>query len=80
MDKKRASYYNYYANKKWGDARYDICIDSLCLGIEGTIDLLIDLIQKYEENKSKDLIKEVVELKKNWTTISLRKNQLKNNN
>lgn len=65
MDKKRASYYNYYANKKWGDAKgYDICIDSLCLGIEGTIDLLIDLIQKYEENKSKDLIKEVVELKK----------------
>lgn len=54
MDKKRASYYNYYANKKWGDAKgYDICIDSLCLGIEGTIDLLIDLIQKYEENKSK---------------------------
>lgn len=28
---KRASYYNYYANKKWGDAKgYDICIDSLC--------------------------------------------------
>ena len=28
-DKKRAVYYNYYSNKKWGAAEsYDICLDS----------------------------------------------------
>lgn len=34
---------------------YDICMNSLCLGIEGTIDLLIDLIQKYEEEISQKI-------------------------
>ena len=28
-DKKRASYYNYYSNKKWGDgATYDLCVNT----------------------------------------------------
>lgn len=44
-DKQRASYYNSYANKKWGDARtYNISIDSGMLGIEGTADLIIDIV------------------------------------
>ena len=29
-DKQRASYYNYYTSKKWGDLKsYDLCIDSI---------------------------------------------------
>ena len=33
-DKQRASYYNYYTSKKWGDLKsYDLCIDSSILGI-----------------------------------------------
>ena len=40
-NKKRSSYYNFYANRKWGDSRtYDLCIDSSVLGIEGTVELL----------------------------------------
>ncbi len=41
-DKSRASYYNYYSSKDWGEAKsYDLCIDSsLLLGIEGTVSLL----------------------------------------
>lgn len=36
-DKSRSSYYNYYTNKKWGDAQsYNLCIDSSKLGIEST--------------------------------------------
>ena len=36
-DKKRASYYNYYTNKRWGDAdSYELCLNSSKLGIEGT--------------------------------------------
>lgn len=36
-DKKRAEYYNYYTDKKWGDAcSYDIIINSSLLGVEET--------------------------------------------
>ena len=45
-DKSRASYYNYYSTKDWGDAKsYDLCIDSSLLGIDGTVELLKDLIR-----------------------------------
>ena len=44
-DKSRASYYNYYSSKDWGDAKsYDLCIDSSLLGIEGTVELLEKLV------------------------------------
>lgn len=42
-DKQRASYYNYYANKKWGDARsYDLCINSSVTGIDGAVQIIQD--------------------------------------
>lgn len=45
-DKQRASYYNSYANKKWGDAKtYNVCIDSNVLGIDGTADLIVDIVR-----------------------------------
>ena len=48
-DKKRASYYNYFTNKKWGDAEsYDISICSSELGIEGTVKALEALIELRE--------------------------------
>ena len=50
-DKKRASYYNYYSRKKWGEAKsYDLCIDSGELGIEGAIDLIIKYVELKERN------------------------------
>lgn len=40
-DKKRASYYNYYSNKKWGDAAtYDLCINTGKIGIYGAAELI----------------------------------------
>lgn len=43
-DKQRASYYNYYTTKKWGDtSSYHLTIDSSLLGIDGTIQLLKDI-------------------------------------
>lgn len=46
-DKRRASYYDYYANKKWGDSRsYDMCINSSVFGFDGCVDLILDAIQK----------------------------------
>lgn len=45
-DKKRASYYNYYSSKKWGDARsYHICLDSSQLGLEGCADVIIQALK-----------------------------------
>ncbi len=47
MDKRRAGYYNYYSNKKWGSAEsYHLCINSSVLGIEGTVDFIEDLIKR----------------------------------
>lgn len=45
-DKERATYYNYYTNKKWG-ARdsYDLLIDSSKLGIENTVKLIKDYVK-----------------------------------
>lgn len=40
-DKKRASYYNYYSSKRWGDSKsYDLCINSSKVGIDGTIRMI----------------------------------------
>ena len=45
-DKKRASYYNYYSNKKWGAAdSYDMCLNSSMLGIDGTAEAIIKLVE-----------------------------------
>lgn len=50
-DKERQSYYNYYSSKKWGRAdSYDLCINSSILGVKGTVNLLAQYIQDFEEN------------------------------
>ena len=42
QDKQRASYYNYYTSKKWGDSKsYDLCLDSSKLGIDGCVDMIL---------------------------------------
>ena len=53
-DKKRASYYNYYSSKKWGEAKsYDLCLDSGELGIDGSIELILKYIELKEKNLAK---------------------------
>lgn len=53
QDKQRQSYYNYYTSKKWGRAdSYDICINSSILGIEGSVTLIKQFVQDFE-NKNK---------------------------
>lgn len=48
-DKKRASYYNYYSSKKWGEAaEYDLCVDSGKLGVEGSAELIMNYIASRE--------------------------------
>ena len=52
-DKQRQSYYNYYSSKKWGRAdTYDLCINSSTLGVEGTVDLICQYVNDFENKKS----------------------------
>ena len=47
-DKARASYYNYYTSKRWGEMKgYDICINTSKYGIDKTVDLLYDIVNNY---------------------------------
>ena len=49
-DKRRKMYHNYYSDIKWGDSRgYDLCVNSSTLGIEKTVDVLMDYINKFKE-------------------------------
>lgn len=51
-DKSRASYYNYYTNKKWGSAKsYNLCIDSSKYGIDNTVKAIIESIKIFDSTK-----------------------------
>lgn len=44
-DERRRSYYNYYATGKWGEAsNYHLCINSSLLGVERTVEFILQLI------------------------------------
>ena len=48
-DKQRQSYYNYYSSKKWGRAdSYDFCLNSSVLGVEGTVKLIVQIVEDFE--------------------------------
>ena len=55
-DKRRASYYNYYTDMKWGSAKnYDLCINTSKTGREGAVQLMMDYIaikEKLDEGDS----------------------------
>lgn len=47
QDKKRKAYHNYFCEGKWGDSRnYDFSINSSKLGVEATIELLEEYINR----------------------------------
>lgn len=48
MDKKRKTYHNHYSSVKWGDSRgYHLSINSSVLGVEGTADMILDMVEKF---------------------------------
>lgn len=48
-DKSRSSYYNYYTNKRWGDAdSYHLCVDSGKMGIDKTVECIIRALEIFE--------------------------------
>lgn len=49
VDKRRAAYYYHYTLEKWGTAtRYDLCINSSALGIDGTTAAIKRFIEAYK--------------------------------
>ena len=46
VDKDRSSFYRYYSDQTWGDAQnYDMCMNSSKLGVEGTVQVILDYIK-----------------------------------
>lgn len=49
-DKQKASYYNYYTSKRWGEAGgYDLCINSSIFGLQGSVNLIKAAIAAKED-------------------------------
>ena len=49
MDKKRKMYHNHYSSIKWGDSRgYHLSINSSVLGVEGTEDMILEMVEKFK--------------------------------
>lgn len=56
-DKRRASYYNYYSNKKWGYAdSYELCVDSGKLGADGAAQLIERYVTLREQMADKEKV------------------------
>lgn len=48
-DKRRASYYNYYSNKKWGNSKsYHLCLDSSLIGVDGAVEIILNYVKQKE--------------------------------
>ena len=51
-DKKRASYYNYYTNKKWGSSdSYDLCLNRSKIGFEGAVEAILNFVDLAKKNR-----------------------------
>lgn len=54
-DKRRSNYYNYYSNKRWGEAQsYDLCLNRSKLGFDGTVQAIIEFV-KIRKQRQKEL-------------------------
>lgn len=47
VDQERAAYYNQYSDSKWGSANtYDLCLDTDKLGIEGAVNIILNVVEQ----------------------------------
>lgn len=55
-DKQRASYYNYYTSKKWGEASgYDLTINTSKISVDKAVDLILDFSKYMDEKKEQGI-------------------------
>ncbi len=51
-DKQRASYYNYYTSKKWGDSKsYNLSLDAGKIGIDNCVEMILKYRELYDAMK-----------------------------
>ena len=49
-DRLRGYYYEYHTKRRWDDlSHYDLCVDSSVLGIDGTVDMILDYVKRRTE-------------------------------
>ena len=49
-DRRRASYYEYYTSRGWGEPEsYDFCLNSGSLGLGGTVELVRSIVEQKED-------------------------------
>ncbi len=52
-DKRRANYYEYYTDRKWGAAKYHhLVVNSSAVGIEGAVQLIRDFVELAEKHRN----------------------------
>lgn len=52
-DKQRASYYNYYTSKKWGDSKsYNLSLDAGKLGVDNCVEMILKYRELYDAMKA----------------------------
>lgn len=50
IEKQRKTHYNYYTDREWDDlSTYDLCINVGLLGVDATVDLICDCVNKMEK-------------------------------
>ena len=51
QDKQRASYYNYYTCKKWGDSKsYDLCLNTSKLSTDDCVKMILEYRRLMDEH------------------------------
>lgn len=51
-DKVRSNYYNFYSDRKWGDANnYHLTVDSSFFGIDGTVEIIKKAVEVFSKDK-----------------------------
>ena len=49
-DRLRGYYYEYHTKRRWDDlSHYDLCVDSSILGIDGTVEMILDYVKRRTE-------------------------------
>lgn len=49
LDKEHVKYYKFYTGRNWGKARnYDLCINSASYGIQGSVDMILRMLQRQD--------------------------------
>ncbi len=52
LDRRHASYYNFYTGRRWGDPNsYDLCINSASYGIDGSVELIKRMVERQGKGK-----------------------------